>query len=72
MYVVRRAGLHSSVGRVTDLIKEGRRLSKYSFRAMMIVTATGFIPLSPLSIASTTEMWESSLWLGKNIVRRTG
>ena len=37
----------------------------------MIVIATGFIPVSPLSIASTLVMWESSQWLGKNIVRST-
>ena len=34
----------------------------------MIVIATGFIPLSPLSIVSTMVMSESSQWLGKNIV----
>ena len=38
----------------------------------MIVTATGFIPLSSLSVVSTMVMWESSQWLGKNIVRGTG
>ena len=35
---------------------------------MVIVIATGFIPLSPLSVVSTLVMWESSQWLGKNIV----
>ena len=29
------------------------RLNQYSFRGLMIVIATGFIPLSPLSIVST-------------------
>ena len=38
----------------------------------MIVIATGFIPLSPLSIVSIMTAWESSQWLGKNIVRSTG
>ena len=38
----------------------------------MILIATGFIPLSPLSIASTMVMWESSQWLGRNIVQSTG
>ena len=31
--------------------------------------ATGFIPLSPLSVVSTMVMWECSQWFGKNIVR---
>ena len=31
-----------------------------------------FIPLSPLSVVSTMVMWESSQWLGKNIVQSTG
>ena len=39
---------------------------------MMIVIATGFIPISPLYIVSTKIMCESSRWLGKNIVRITG
>ena len=43
-----------------------------SFRRLLIVIATGFIPLSPLSIISTMVMWESSQWLGKNIVPSTG
>ena len=38
----------------------------------MIVIVTGFIPLSPLSVVSTMLMWESSQWLGKNIVRSIG
>ena len=38
----------------------------------MIIMATGFIPLSPLSIVSTMVMWESNQWLGKNVVRSTG
>ena len=49
---------HSSVGSVADLRTGGRwfhpRLGQYSFRGLIIVTATGFIPLSPLSVVSTT------------------
>ena len=45
-------------------------LAKYLFRGFMIVT--GFIPLSPLPFVSTMVMWESSEWLGKNIVTSTG
>ena len=41
-------------------------------RGLMIVIANGFFPLSPLSVVSTMVMWESSQWLGKNIVRSTG
>ena len=42
-----------------------------SFRELRIVIATGFIPLSPLSVVSTMVKWESNQWLGKNIVRST-
>ena len=38
----------------------------------MIVIATGLIPLPPLSIVSTTVMWETSRLLGRNIVHSTG
>ena len=66
---------HSSVGSIVDLRIRGRcfdpRLGKYSFHGLMIVIATGFIPLSPLSIVSTMVMWQNSQWLGKNIVRST-
>ena len=41
-------------------------LIQYSFRELMIVIATGFTPLSPLSIVSTMIMWESSHRLGKD------
>ena len=65
----------STVGSVADLRTRGRwfdpRLGRYSFRGMMIVIATEFIPLSPLSVVSTMVTWESSQWLGKNIVRST-
>ena len=67
---------HSSVGSVVDLRTEGRwfdpRLGQYSFRGLMIVIATGFIPLSPLSVVSTIVMHESSQWLVKNNVCSTG
>ena len=46
---------HSSVGSVADL-RTGRwfdpLLGQYSFRGLMIVNATGFTPLSPLSAVS--------------------
>ena len=62
---------HSSVASVTDLRTGDRyfdpRHGQYSFRGLMI----GFIPLSMLSVGSTMVMWESSQWLGKNIVRST-
>ena len=63
----------SSVGFVADLRTGGRwfgpRLGQYTFLGLVIVIATGLIPLSPLSVVSTIVMWESSQWLGKNIVR---
>ena len=37
----------------------------------MIVIATGFIPLSQLSIVSRIVMWESREWLEKDIVHST-
>ena len=55
---------------------EGRwfdpQLGQYSFRGLMIAIATGFIPLSPLSVVLTMVMWESSQWLGKNILWSIG
>ena len=67
---------HSSVGSVADLRTGGRWfdpwLSQYSVRGLMIVISTGFIPLSPLSIASAMGMWGSSQWIGNNIVQSTG
>ena len=66
----------SSVGSVEDLRTGGCRfdpgLSQYSFQGLMVVIATGFIPLSLLLIVSTTFMSESSQGLGKNIVRSNG
>ena len=72
----REAVSHSSVGSVADLRTGGRwfdhRLGQYSFSGLMILIATGVILLSLLSVVSTMIMWESSQWLGKNIVRSTG
>ena len=55
---------HSSVGRIAHLRTASRwfdpRLGQYSFRGLMIVIETGFIPLSPLSIISTMIMWEAA------------
>ena len=49
---------HRSVGRVADLRAGGLwfdpRLGQYSFQGLMIVIATGFIPLSPLSVVIAT------------------
>ena len=63
---------HGSVGSVANLRIGGRWLypqfSKHSFQGLMIVIATGFIPLSPLFVVSTMIIKESSQWLGKNIV----
>ena len=67
---------HSSVGSIADLRTGSRwfdpRLGQCSFRGLVIVIATGFILLSPLSIVLTLVMWESSQWLGKNIVQSSG
>ena len=67
---------NSSVGSIADLRTGGGwfdpQLGQYSSRGMMIVIATGFIPFSLLSIVKTMVKWESSQWLGKNIVRSTG
>ena len=46
-----------------------RSLVRSPARPILIVIATGFIPLSSLSVVSTMVMWESSQWLGKNIMR---
>ena len=70
---VARAELHSSVGSVqTGDCWFDPRLGQFSFRRLMIVTATGFIPPSPLSVVLTLNRWESSQWLEKNIVQSTG
>ena len=54
-----RAEPHSSVGSVADLRTGGcwfdPRTGQYPFRGLMIVIATGFIPLSPLSVVSTVN-----------------
>ena len=75
-YEILNAEPHTSVGSVADLRTGGRwfdpRLGQYPVRRLTIVTATGVIPLSPLSVISTMNMCESSNWLGKDIVRCTG
>ena len=48
------------------------RLGKYSFRGLMIVIATGFILLSPLSFVSKMVLCKCSQKLGKNVVQSTG
>ena len=48
------------------------QLGQFSFQGLMIVFAAGFTPLSPLNIVLKMLMWESSKWLGKNIVLSTG
>ena len=51
---------HNSVDSVVDLRTGGRwfdrRLGQYFFQGFMIVIATGFIPVSPLSVVSTMDM----------------
>ena len=37
-----------------------------------MVIATGFTPLSQLSIVFTMVVWESSQWLRKNLMWRIG
>ena len=70
------ADLHDPVGSVQDSRRNGRRfdprLGQYSFRGLLIVIATEFTLLSPLSIFSTVFTWESSQWLGKNVAWDTG
>ena len=55
---------HGSVGSVADFTTGGRWF--------VMVIATGFIPLLPLSVVSTIFICGSSQWLGKNILRNTG
>ena len=44
-------------------------LGQYSFQGLMKVIATGFIPLSLVSIIVLTQvMWENSQWVGENIL----
>ena len=67
---------HSSVCSIADFRTGGcwfdPLLGQYSFRGLLIVIATGFIPFSLLSIVLTIVKLESSQWLGKNIVRSPG
>ena len=56
------AKLHSSVDSAKYLRTDHwfePRLGQYSFRELMTVFATGFIPLSPLPVVSVVVMWES-------------
>ena len=59
-FETRGAKPRSSVGSVADLRTGGRwfdpRLGQYSFQRLTIVIATGFIPLSWLSIVLTMVM----------------
>ena len=75
MWLLIRIVSTGAVGSVVDLRIEGRwfdpRLGHFSFRGLMIVIATEFIPLSPLSVVSPMVMRKISQWLGKNIVRST-
>ena len=72
----KKAEPHSSIGSVSSLRTGGgwfdHQFGQKDFRGFMIVIATGFIPPLCLSVVSTMDMWESSQWLGKNIVRNTG
>ena len=74
-YALTFAEPHSSVGSIADLRTGGGwfdpRLAQYSFCGLIVI-ATGFIPLSTLSVVSTMVLWESSQWLGKNIMWITG
>ena len=68
-----RSESHSSVSSIVDLRTGSHwfdpRLGQYSLRGLIIVTVTGFIPPTLLSVVLTMVMWESSHWLGKNMCR---
>ena len=76
MSMVINAEPHSLVSSIADFRTEGPwfdpGLCQCSFRGLMMVIATGFIPFSLLSIVLTIGRWESSQCLGKNIVQSTG
>ena len=61
----RLASPSSLVGSLQDFGTVGRRFEADS-------NETGFVPLSRVSIVPTMVMWESSQWLGKNILQSTG
>ena len=63
---------HNSVGSVENRRSLVRSPARPIFFPRIDNIATGFIPLSPLSIVLTVVMWESSQWFGKNIVLSTG
>ena len=48
------------------------QVGQYSFPGLMILIATGVIPLSPLTITLIIVIKESRQWLGKNIARSAG
>ena len=68
---------HCSVGIAlqTNLRTGGRwfdpQLGQYSFQGLMMVTATGFIPLSQLSVVLIMVMWESKQGLETILYRGT-
>ena len=72
LFCISEVECHSSVGYVQDLRTGVADSIPCSFKEKIIVIATGFIPLLPLFIVFTMIKWESSQWLGKNIVRSTG
>ena len=68
-----RAESHGSVHSGADLKTGGPWLdpwlSQYSFQGLMIVIATGFILLSPLSSISTIVTWGSTSGLERILCR---
>ena len=63
---------HSSVGSVQEVAGFDPLAEPIFFLKINDSYCTGFIPLSMLSIVSAMVMWESSQWLGKNIVGSIG
>ena len=61
----------SSDDSVEDLRTGGGWFKQYSFQRLMIVTVIGLF-LSHHCLLFFMVMWESSLWLGENVVRSTG
>ena len=56
----------SAAWKTSEVTGSNLRLGQYSFRNLMIVIATGIIPLSPMSSILMMVLWESSSWLGNN------
>ena len=66
-----RLSLCSSVGIIQDMGTGcwfDPSLGQYSFQGVVMVIATGLIPLSQFIFSMIVIIWESSQWLGKNIV----